>query len=108
MSEFKIISMTDGELEAFAESIAEKTARRTAQLVASAKPDNGLPTEGVGLEALSIAAGLSRCQVSKLKQKGIFDDAISGPEKKFIVDIPKARQLYFEWRRKVKKGLIKV
>ena len=54
-----------------------------------------------------LAAGLSRCQVSKLKQKGIFDDAISGPEKKFIVDIPKARQLYFEWRRKVKKGLIK-
>lgn len=107
MSELKLISMTDSELEAFAESIAEKTAKRTAQLVASAKPDKGLPPEGVGLEALSIAAGLSRCQVSKLKQRGVFDGAISGSEKKFIVDIPKARELYFEYRRKVRKGIIK-
>lgn len=107
MTDLKLISMTESELDAFAESIAEKTAQKTARLVASAKPDKGLPPEGVGLDALSIAAGLSKCQVSKLKQKGVFDDAISGSQKKFIVDIPKARELYFEYRRKIRKGIIK-
>lgn len=103
MSEVKLITMTDGELEEFAERIATKTAIK----VASASPIKEQPAIGYGLDALAEAIGLSRTKASQLKQTGIFDAAINGSERKFQVDMHLARQLFFDYKRKVKKGIIK-
>lgn len=102
MSDTKLFVMTEAELDEFAEKIATRTAIK----VASATPKNE-PTTGRGLDALAAAIGMKRTVASQLKNKGIFDRAINGSERNFEVDMPLAKQLYFEYRRNVKLGKIK-
>ena len=102
MTDIKVMTMTEAELDAFAEKIATRTAIK----VASATPKSE-PTTGRGLDALAAAIGMKRTVASQLKNKGIFDAAINGSERNFEVDMPLARKLYFEYKRNVKLGKVR-
>ena len=56
-----------------------------------------------GIQGIADALSVSTCRAAQIKASGIIDEAISQDARTIIVDVEKARELFFAFGKKKKK-----